>query len=235
MSKPVADVTIVLTCHNEGEMIATNLKEIRKQVKLLDRTFSYVLVDDGSTDGSVEILKGLEADDVSLIQISPNRGRGFAVSQGIRSAQSKFVGFIDPDLEIPLMSLWPCLNCLENGADIATVTRIYKFRLRDPIRYVLSVGYDYIVDSMLSTGGIDTEAGCKFFNRESILSILDEVEDERWFWDTEVIVRSTRAGLRIETVPVAMVRNPEHPTSVRIVRDTLRYCRSLVGLWRKLP
>jgi hypothetical protein len=74
----------------------------------------------------------------------------------------------------------------------------------------------------------DTETGCKFFSREKILRVIDEIVDEHWFWDTEICVRSHLKGLRIEEVPTLYVRRPETGTTVKILRDTLRYLRNLI-------
>lgn len=69
----------------------------------------------------------------------------------------------------------------------------------------------------------DTETGCKFFNRERILPILNEIKNEHWFWDTEVMIRPLLKGYKIVEIPTVYIRKPEHGTTVKAFKDTLSY------------
>ena len=80
---------------------------------------------------------------------------------------------------------------------------------------------------MLKNDMPDTEAGCKFFNRERILPVLASCEDQGWFWDTEIMLRSRMAGLKIEFPTVLFVRRPDKATTVRLIHDVIEYWRRL--------
>ena len=109
------------------------------------------------------------------------------------------------------------------GADVATVRRIYAFQLRSLDRYFMSRGYSWLVRRLLGVPLRDTETGYKFFRRERLLPVLDEIQDPGWFWDTEFMVRAERRGLRIDEIPGAYVRRDDKTSTVRGLRDSVRY------------
>jgi hypothetical protein len=126
------------------------------------------------------------------------------------------------------------VRAIEQGADIATVQRIYAFQLRSLDRYFMSRGYSFLVRRLLNVPFRDTETGYKFFRRERVTPLLDEIEDGGWFWDTEFMVRAGRRGLRIEEIPGAYIRRRDKSSTVRGLRDSLRYFVQLLRFRRRL-
>ena len=96
-------------------------------------------------------------------------------------------------------------------------------------RWVLSRGYNRLVRWALGQSFRDSETGCKFFLAEKLAPILDEIENEGWFWDTEIMVRSALRGYTIEELPTVFIRRPELGSTVRLLSDTLDYA---IHLWR---
>src|SRR5207245_2019890 len=129
-----------------------------------------------------------------------DRGRGATVSDGFRAARGDIVGYLDVDLEVHARYIPSLVRAIEKGAEVATVRRIYAFQLRSLDRYFMSRGYSYLVRKMLGTSLHDTETGYKFFRREALMPVLDEIRDPGWFWDTEFMVRAERRGLCVAEV-----------------------------------
>jgi hypothetical protein len=98
----------------------------------------------------------------------------------------------------------------------------------------MSRGYSYLVRKMLGTSLHDTETGYKFFRREALMPVLDEIRDPGWFWDTEFMVRAERRGLRVAEVPGAYVRRFDKTSTVRGLRDSARYFGKLLAFRREL-
>jgi hypothetical protein len=69
----------------------------------------------------------------------------------------------------------------------------------------------------------DSETGCKFFKRATASEVVLGSENDGWFWDTEVMMGAVFANLRIVEMPVLFLRQPDKPSSVRILRDTRQY------------
>ena len=126
------------------------------------------------------------------------------------------------------------VRAIERGADVATLRRIYAFQLHSLDRYLMSRGYSFLVRRMLAVKLRDTETGYKFFRRERALPLLDEIEDSGWFWDTEFMVRAVRRGLRVVELPGAYIRRGDKTSTVRGLRDSLRYFARLVRFRRML-
>jgi glycosyltransferase involved in cell wall biosynthesis len=156
----------------------------------------------------------------------------FRVLDGIRAARGRFVGFIDIDLEVHARYILPCLLALEDGYDVATALRIYRFNLRSLDRYILSRGYRWLMRRLLDVPLQDTETGFKLFRRDRILPVLDACQDRGWFWDTEIMVRAHHAGLRTIEIPALFLRRFDKQSSVNAIGDSIDY---FVKLWRFRP
>lgn len=238
MRKPSVDLTLVLPCYRETPVFSGSVAQIVSVLRTCDLTYEILFVDDGSTDGTVELIKKTVARYPrtmrGLFHVK-NTGRGKTVADGIEAARGRVVGYIDIDLEVsPVYIPHIVRMILENRADVVVGERIYRSSFGSIIREILSVGYKRLVRTALPTGVIDTESGYKFFNRKKILPVVLKTRDPHWFWDTEIIVRSRLAGLRITQVPVLFLRRFDKQSSVHIVSDTLSYLRSIVRLRRQL-
>jgi hypothetical protein len=138
------------------------------------------------------------------------------------------------DLEVHSRYIPSLVRAIEQGADVAVVRRIYAFQLRSLDRYFMSRGYSWLVRKMLRVDLTDTESGYKFFRREPLLRVLDEIEDAGWFWDTEFMVRSARHGLRVVEVPGAYLRRYDKASTVKGLRDSIQYFGKLVRFRHRL-
>jgi len=227
------DLSLVLACYNEELVIEDSVAEI---IEVLDDTrYSYelIFVDDCSRDRTRDLIESLieryPDKRMSRIFHAENKGRGGTVSDGIRAAHGDVAGFIDIDLEVHARYVPSCVNAVQNGADIAVGRRVYKLNLRSLDRYVLSAGYIRLVRRLLGVDLNDTETGYKFFKRERILPVLDEIDDQRWFWDTEVMVRCYYKEYNIVEIPCLFLRRFDKTSTVSPLADTVDYFRQL---WR---
>lgn len=201
------------------------------------RPYEIVFVDDASRDRTRDIIRGLAAAHPKTVRTllhETNKGRGQTVTDGFRVARGAIAGFLDVDLEVHARYIPSLVKAIERGADVATVRRIYAFQVRSLDRYVMSRGYSFLVRSMLGVDLRDTETGYKFFRRDRVMPILDEIRDPGWFWDTEFMVRAVRRGLRVEEVPGAYIRRFDKTSTVSGLRDSARYFGKLVAFRRAM-
>lgn len=238
MTAPAPLLSLVIACYNEAEHLEASFTEILETLGDLGRPFEVIFVDDVSTDGTRGILHALVAahPDVAirLILHEANTGRGGAVTDGFRAARGEITGYLDVDLEVHSRYIPSLVRAIAKGADVAVVRRIYAFQVRSMDRYVLSRGYSWLVRKLLDVDFNDTETGYKFFRRETLLPLLDAIQDTGWFWDTEFMVRAARRGLRIVEVPGAYVRRFDKTSTVRSLRDSVRYFGRLLSFRRAL-
>ncbi len=230
--KQTIDVSLIIACYKDGAYLESSLQEIEKVMAQLRYSYELILIDDCSPDGSARIAEesALRRSNTRLILHLRNMGRGATVSEGMRMAQGKYVGFLDIDLEVHARYIPSMLQALEDGYDGATAHRYYEIRWNPGIffRHILSVGYHSLVCLLLNLPYQDTETGYKFFRRERILPILDKTFSPGWFWDTEIMAQCYYHELRILEIPALFLRRPERTSTVKPVRDSIVYLRELI-------
>ena len=235
---PTPSLSVIIACYNEEDVLARSFAEIREVLDDLGRPYELIFVDDVSRDRTRDILREITAAHpsapIKVILHDVNQGRGATVTDGFRAARGEIVGYLDVDLEVHARYIPSLVRAIEKGAQVATVRRIYAFQLRSVDRYVMSRGYSYLVRRLLGTRVHDTETGYKFFRREALLPVLDEIRDRGWFWDTEFMIRAERRGLRVAEVPGAYVRRFDKTSTVSGLRDSVRYFGKLLAFRREL-
>lgn len=226
------DLSLILPCYNEESVFAGSVKEIIRTLELSRLNYEIIFVDDGSRDATRNlIIKHCQKNHHSrYIFHDQNQGRGRAVTDGVRAAHGLVVGYIDIDLEVAPVYIPSLVDIiLRRQADMIIGKRIYRGGPSSWQREVLSLGYQKLVNSLLPTGGLDTESGYKFFRRSKILPILDKIEHPHWFWDTEVTVYARLSHLKVIELPVLFIRRTDKTSSVNLIPDTLDY---LVNIWK---
>jgi len=227
------DLSLAIPCYNEAEHLEDSVRQL---VEVLDGTrydYEVVFVDDGSTDGTRDLLPRVCAGRPRLRYLlhEQNRGRGGAFKTGFAAARGRITGYIDIDLEVHARYI-PALVALidKHGIDVATGYRHYLLSQTGGLhRELLSMGYRFLCRLLLGLGVRDSETGCKFFKRETAAGVVLGSQSDGWFWDTEVMSRAALAGLSIEELPVLFLRRVDKTSTVRLLRDVRGY---LVELYR---
>lgn len=231
-------VSVVLACYNEEPHLASSFAEIREVLEDIKEPYEILFVDDVSRDRTRDVIEELRLRHpdtaIQVLLHDANQGRGGSVSDGFRAARGEIVGYLDVDLEVHARYIPSLVKAVRKGADVATVRRVYAFQIASLDRYFMSRGYSWLVGRLLGTRLRDTETGYKFFRRDTVMPILDEIRDTRWFWDTEFMIRAERRGFRITEVPGAYIRRYEKASTVRGLRDSLEYFRRLLAFRRQL-
>ncbi len=230
------DLSLIIACYNEEKILEDSVKEILRILDHTTFTYEVIFVDDCSKDNTREIIRMLcerhKNKGFRSIFHSKNKGRGGTVTDGFRVAKGDVIGYIDIDLEVHARYIPSCVLSVKDGADIALAWRIYKFSIWAIDRYLMSKGYLWLMRKMLGVNLRDTETGFKFFNRERILPILDEIQDQGWFWDTEIMVRSYVKNYTIAEIPCLFLRRTDKVSSVNAVSDSINYFRNLLRFRR---
>jgi hypothetical protein len=222
----------VVPVYNEATALESSITRLRDY---LDESFPFrtvvTIVDNGSTDRTALLAQQL-ASTLSGVQalILSRKGRGYALRTAWSASEADVVAYMDVDLSTSLSALLPLVGSVLSGhSDFAVGTRLARGSevVRGPKRELISRAYSHIVRLSLRSRISDFQCGFKAILRERALQILPLVEDDEWFFDTELIVTAERLGVRISETPVVWTDDPS--SSVDIVgtaRDDLR------GIWR---
>jgi glycosyltransferase involved in cell wall biosynthesis len=225
------DFSLILPCYNEEKYLASSIQQIVSVLNSTAYSYEIIFVDDMSLDETRKIIDRFVASPAThsrRIFNKHNIGRGGTVMRGIRRAHGKWVGFIDIDLEVGAHYIPYCLASLAEGASVVTGLRIYKISLRGIFRHLASKCYGGLVRFLLKLPLHDTETGFKFFDRSAVLPLLSQVKETGWFWDTEIMARCVQHELTIIEKPCLFIRRHDKTSSVRLIRDSLRYLLSLL-------
>ena len=230
------DLSVIVACYNEIQILHKNIKELTEFLDHTKLSYELILIDDCSEDGTrQEIPKLVEKyPKIKWNLHKKNLGRGGTVAEGIKMAKGDVVGFIDIDLEIGPVYILPAYIEIKKGYDVVVGHRIYKLNLKVWGRFIVSRGYNFLMKNLLDVPLIDTETGFKFFNKKRILPILDEVKDEKWFWDTEIMVRPYHKKFKIKEMPVLFIKKGYKISTVKIFKDSLDYFKKLIKFRKEI-
>jgi len=233
----ILDYSLILPCYNEGAHFFGSVADILSSLSLFRYRYEVIFVDDGSTDGTKRKIGAVckKNSQCRYVFHPENKGRGAAVATGIRSANAGIVGYMDIDGEVSALYMPRLVEFIRDGyADVVVGKRVYRTSFSSLIREMASVGYHRVANFLFHTQGIDTESGYKCFRKKVFLPVLETIKSTHWFWDTESIVLSQRQGLVVKEVPVLFIRRRDKPSSVRLLPDTISYCKHMWELYWRL-
>ena len=225
-------VDIVLPILNEERTLEGNTRVLLKKL-ISDGTYdwSISIVDNGSTDGSWDIARRIARSELKVRAIRLERpGRGGALKAAWTSSMAEIVAYMDIDLSTELEALNALLDPIAAGkADISIGSRLVAGSevTRNPLREVISHLYNFIARIALHYPVRDAQCGFKAASRNVVRTIVPAIEDDSWFFDTELLILAYRKGLRINEVPVHWVEDED--SRVRIVKTAIEDLR---GIWR---
>jgi len=228
-------ISIVMPVYNEEQRAPASLDRIFAFMDAGHPDYELVIVDDGSTDATVEVARQCAGGrNMRIESYGGNRGKGYAVRWGMARARGDFVLFTDADLSTPIEELDRLLGAIESGADIAIGSRAHPdsdVRVRQPF-YRDRAGklFNSLVRLVLLPDLHDTQCGFKLCRREPFVPIIERMTIDRFAFDVEMLYLAWRAGLRIAEVPVIWVNSPD--SRVKLVHAAAAFFDVLRIRWR---
>jgi glycosyltransferase involved in cell wall biosynthesis len=195
-------LSVVMPAYNEAKTI----REIVRRVQAVPVEKEIVIVDDGSTDGTRDILRELDGKDGVRVIFQPfNQGKGAAVSTGFRQATGDVVIVQDADLEYDPMEYPKLLAPIEQGhADVVYGSRFLGGGARRVLYFWHTIGNRFLTlaSNMFTNLNLtDMETCYKMFRREVVSSM--RIESRRFGIEPEITAKVARRGYRIYEVPIS--------------------------------
>ena len=230
-------VDIVIPVLNEAHVLEGSLRTVCKFAEEnLPYDWNVVVADNGSTDGTWELANSLSEQEPRIRAVHlDQRGRGRALRHTWTDSDADACCYMDVDLSTDLSHLKPLLSgVLEEGYGVSTGSRLMKESQveRSVKREFISRCYNLFVRLALSTTFSDAQCGFKAASREVIQEIVPQIEDQNWFFDTELLVLAERSGHRIKDIPVKW--DEDSDTRVKIVSTAWEDIQGVFRLRRTL-
>ena len=228
-------IDLVLPVLNEEEDLSLSVDGLRSFLRssMSEYDWRVVIADNGSTDATQEIGRRLTESypDVTYLRLE-ERGRGRALRKAWLDSRADIVAYMDVDLSTDLAFLAALVRAIEeDGYDLAIGSRLKKGAqvIGRPLkRELMSRAYSLMFRGMFATGFRDAQCGFKMLSRRAAADLAPLVEDNGWFFDTELLILAERLGYRIKEVPVKWTDDPA--SRVRITRTAYEDAKGLLRL-----
>ncbi len=228
LSQLTVDVEIVVPVYNEQEALAASVHRLHRYLtEKFPLSWTITVADNASNDNTWGIACELakELDCVSALHLE-QRGRGRALRVAWLQSSASVVAYMDVDLSTDLDAFLPLVAPLLTGhSDVAIGSRLAPGArvVRGPKRELISRMYNVVLKAALRNHFSDAQCGFKALRTEAARELVPLVQDNGWFFDTELLVVAERSGLRIHEVAVDWVDDPGSTVNiVRTARDDLK-------------
>jgi glycosyltransferase involved in cell wall biosynthesis len=194
-------LSVIVPVYNERGTVAEILRRMRRVE--LPLSLEIVVVDDGSTDGSDQVLSTLQDSTVKVLRQPVNRGKGAAIRAGLKAAHGDLILIQDADLEYD-PDEWPRLlePILKGKADVVYGSRFTGARKNMmPLHWVGNRVLSLVTNLLYATTLSDMETCYKLFRRSVLEGIT--LRANRFDFEPEVTAKVLRAGYRIYEVPIS--------------------------------
>jgi len=233
------EVSVVCPAYNEEDTIENTTRAILETLSSFvpSQSFELLIAEDGCDDRTPEIATKLSGENNQIRHIHSDErlGRGGALSYAFQQAHGDVVVYLDTDMATDMRHLEELVEAIRtDGYDIATGSRWLPQSQADrpAKRGIPSLGYNALVRTFLRSDIQDHQCGFKAFDREALDVLLPAVQDEHWFWDTEVLVKAQRRGYRVKEFPVDWT--PKGDSKVDLVRDVFGMGSQILRTWWEL-
>ncbi len=237
-ARPATDTVldVVIPVYNEEAQLADSVERVVEHLRSMPWSFRVTIADNASTDQTALIARRLShaTPEVTVVHLA-EKGRGRALKRVWSGSASDVLVYMDVDLSTDLAALLPLVAPLVSGhSDLAIGSRLARTSRvrRGAKRELISRGYNLLLRRALRARFSDAQCGFKAIRRDAARELLPLVEDDAWFFDTELLVVAERAGLRIHEVPVDWTDDPD--SSVDILRTALDDLKGVARLGRSL-
>jgi len=253
---PTIYLSIVVPAYKEELRLPVMLDETLTYLKareLTDKSFTWeiMVVDDGSTDKTTQValeyVKKHGVNNMRVLTLQKNKGKGGAVRRGMYYARGKYILMVDADGATKFSDLDKVEDQLKkvekDGLGISVGSRAHlvdtdTVTKRKWYRNILMYGFHFLVDFLCVKGIKDTQCGFKLFTRRAASIIFPNLHIERWAFDVELLYMAQSLRVPLAEVPVnwqEIEGSKVDPltSSIQMGRDLLRIRGNyLIGWWR---
>lgn len=230
-------VDLVIPVLNERHVLEKSVLTVREFLAGYPQyRWRVVIVDNGSTDGTDQVAHDLvrRFTDVQFIQL-PLRGRGRALRQAWTQSEADVMCYTDVDLSTELPALPKMVRAIvEDGYQVSTGSRLMResHTVRGFKREFISRSYNFFVKAVLFTSFSDAQCGFKAVSKKAVAELVPQIEDQSWFFDTELLVLAEKQGYPVKDIPVTWIEDDD--SRVKIMKTAWEDIKGVFRLRWKL-
>jgi len=240
MRRATTHMSIVVGCYNAARHVEKRLVELVAFLDGIDRPYEILIVEDGSVDDSLPILRRLEASlpAISVLRNPRNMGKGYSIRNGILNSRGRYIIFTDVDMAYSKGNLLAVLERLEGGDPFVVGNR----RLPDSIyivnnalvKYVYrrhrgGIAFNTLVRLLFGLTTRDTQSGLKGFSRSAAARLFQQLYTDGFLFDIEIFIRARALGIPVTEVPVQLTFEDD-VTTVQQFRQLLTVLPELMHI-----
>jgi len=207
--------SLVFPTYNPGSRLNQTLSELDTFSATTGEAWEFVFVCDGCNDGTAERLRGWRPRraSVRVVTYAPNRGKGFAVRQGLLAAEAPFRVFTDIDLAYSFTEIRRVASALVSGRPVVIASRSHRDSVVQLPATMLGYAYRRQVQSrmfglfaraLLPLPFADTQAGLKGLSEAAVRLVVPQLQCDGFAFDCELLTACARFGVPVTEVPVCV-------------------------------
>jgi len=222
----------VIPVYNEERRLESNLRTLHTFLSenLSDYDWCVVIADNASTDSTPEIARRYARELPRVVYHRLERkGRGRALKDTWMRSDADFVSYMDVDLSTNLKAVPEMMELFEKGSQVILGSRLIAGAniRRRRFREIISRGWNFLVGAVFNTRFSDAQCGFKGLSRAAKEILVPQIEDPRWFFDTELLVLAEKQGFRMHEIAVEWTEDLESTVKVAstIIEDLCAMAR----------
>lgn len=202
------ELSVIIPTYNESKNIQKTLMDVSTYLSEKQIPSEIIVVDDGSSDDTVTIVKHFQKQGIPLrlIESRPNRGKGYVVKRGMMEGAGKYLLFMDADQATKITELDKFLPKIDEGYEILIGSRRLKNRnvhiVQPKMRQYLGWFYLTLSKMILKIPQLDYNCGFKFYQHEAAKKIFQKQLMNDWSFDVELILLAQKYDFKISEVAV---------------------------------
>lgn len=229
--------TVCIPMYNESAIIADTAKKLSAYMSENFEDYEIIFSDDGSKDGSADIVKKLELPNVRVVGYPDNRGKGSAVREAMLASEGDAVMFTDSDLAYGTDVIKKVAEAFENNPDCDLVVGSRNLDKSGYDGYTLlrKIASKCYIGVLKIAGGLkisDSQCGCKAFSGRAAKRVFSHCQVNRFAFDFEAILIAEKCGYKIKEIPVKVINHGE--SKVNVVKDSVKMLRDIAKMKKRI-
>ncbi len=209
-TKSLTQLSVIVPVYNQEIAISALLKKLKEVLNSSLLNYELIVVNDGSSDNTLKILRKEELLDsrLQIISYPRNKGKGYAVKKGIVHTDGDIVLFIDGDLEVSPEAINIYIKELQNYDLVIASKSLPLSKVISPAsRKFLSRVFNFYVRIITGLNLKDTQVGLKAAHGDALRAIFSLIHTDRYAFDVELLAIASMAKMSIKELPIEITLN----------------------------